>query len=91
MVSFLRQKGDPNTNLKRIMIFSYWLDKHGTSEFTAEDIDELFDESRNRTPANLPRDLGKLQGRGILIEKGKEGNAIIYTLSSDGIQQVEDM
>ncbi len=91
IVSFLRLKGNPKTNLKRNMIFAYWLNEHGTEEFTSEPIDALYDAAKLRVPAKTARDMATLQGRGLLLSRGKEGHYFKYALSADGIRDVEEM
>lgn len=91
IVSFLQNKGNPKTNLKRNMIFAYWLNEHGTEVFTSDHIGALYVEARLRVPSKMARDLGTLQGRGLLLDRGKVGHNLQYTISADGIRNVEEM
>ena len=78
-----------NTHLERIMVLGYWCEiKQGQPFFTMEDILAKYKEIREQPPANIRRDLGTLQGRGLLLSAGKQEGAA-YGLTNSGIREVE--
>jgi len=78
-----------NTNLERILVIGYWCEiKQGQPFFTIEDILAKYKEIREPAPANIRRDLGTLQGRGLLLSSGGQEGAA-YGLTNSGIRDVE--
>ena len=78
-----------NTHLERILVLGYWCEiKQEQSFFTIEDILTKYKEIREPPPANIRRDLGTLQGRGLLLSADKQEGAA-YGLTNSGIKEVE--
>jgi hypothetical protein len=79
----------PQTHLEKILLLGYWCEiKLGQSFFTAEEILSKYREVKESPPANIRRDLGSLQGKGLLLSAGKNEGAA-FALTNTGIKEVE--
>lgn len=78
------------THLERILVLGYWCEiRQGQPSFTPDDILAKYREIREQPPANLRRDLGSLQGKGLLLSAGKSEEGLSYALTNTGIKEVE--
>jgi hypothetical protein len=77
------------THQEKILILGYWCEvKQGQPFFTSEDILARYKEVKELPPANIRRDIGILQGKGLLLSAGKTEDRA-YALTNTGINDVE--
>lgn len=81
----------PETNLDTQLIFAYFLYKENVDPFRVENIESCFHEARMRPPRNISRDLSELEKGGLLLERQRVGRFKTYTISTEGISNVESM
>lgn len=86
------QRFDPETHTERALAIAYHLDRHqGRDNFTVADITDGYRTIRTQKPANVSDVLSQVEGKGWIMDDGKEGRTRLWRLTNDGLAEVEEV
>ncbi|MCO8254526.1 hypothetical protein NKF26_12005 [Haladaptatus sp. AB618] len=85
-------KTNPSTHNERALVIGYHFDRQqGKESFSSDDIEGGYRTAREPLPANISDVLSKCENKGWLMRDGKEGQAQLRVVTSDGLKYVEEM
>lgn len=86
------EKTAPDTHAERALAIAYYLDQYqGQENFTRADIEAGYRTCRIQKPANMSDTLSKLEDREWTMDDGKDGQARLRRLTSEGLNQIEEV
>ena len=88
----LVQRFGPETHTERALAIAYHLDRHqGQDNFTVADVNDGYRTIRSQKPANMSDVLSQVEGKGWIMDDGKDSRTRLWRLTNDGLSEVEEV